>query len=127
MGGSGKARLTALLHRLYWVAGQRCYVKLFVENETKKTIKRVSIALVRKTTMFRPSPGLDTGNMHDPDACQTATSYKEVTESTLEMAQRVTKGHASTKGWWTGVAAGQTLEFSHFVLLPVRFFLLMYF
>jgi hypothetical protein len=35
------------------------------------------------------------------------------------MAQSGEKGHASAKGWWTGVPANQKLEFSHFILLPV--------
>jgi hypothetical protein len=55
------------------------------------------------------------------DACQTTTSSKQVMECTLEMGQRGAKGHASAKGWWTGVGPGERLDFSHFISLPVRF------
>lgn len=44
---------------------------------------------------------------------------KEVAESVLEMGRNASKGHASAKGWWTGVAPGQELELSHFILIPV--------
>ncbi|KAH7925219.1 E set domain-containing protein, partial [Leucogyrophana mollusca] len=121
MGGSGKVKFTARLHRLHWVAGQRCTVQLRVVNETKKTIKGATIALIRTTTVFRPHPHLAAGNgsrIADPDACQTSTMRKQVSEATLEMGQRCAKGHASAKGWWTGVAPGQTSEFSHHILLP---------
>jgi Arrestin (or S-antigen), C-terminal domain len=122
MGGSGNVRLTALLSRLYWVAGQRCYVKMIVNNNTKRTIKSLTLNLVRKITVFRPRPELEAGTIGDPDACHTATTYREVARTTLVMAQRASKGYASTKGWWTGVDPGERLEFLHFILLPVRAF-----
>lgn len=38
LGGSGKVRLTASLHRSTWVAGQRVYVNVAVHNETSKKV-----------------------------------------------------------------------------------------
>ncbi|RDB29045.1 hypothetical protein Hypma_015810 [Hypsizygus marmoreus] len=106
MGGSGKVNLSASLHRLHWIAGQQCCVKVDVLNDTKKTIHSLNLALIRSVIVFRT------------DRCQTSTTQKQVAESVLEMAQRGTKGHASAKGWWTGVGPGERSDFSHFILLP---------
>lgn len=116
-----KVKLTAQLHRLTWIAGQRCCVNVAVVNETKKTVKSFTLTLVRSTTMFRPTPELDAGRARtvDCDACQTTTLHKVVSETVLEMAQPGTKGRASAKGWWTGVGPGKELSFSHYILVPV--------
>lgn len=124
MGGSGEVKLTATLHRLYWVAGQLCYVKVNVANDTKKTVKSLTLTLIRSTIVFKPHPhpdALPPSHEHatDPDACQTSTTQKHVAETTLEMGQRGARGHASAKGWWTGVRASEQLDFSHFLLIPV--------
>ncbi|KAI0788677.1 hypothetical protein C8Q75DRAFT_824675 [Abortiporus biennis] len=121
---SDKVKLTATLQRLHWIAGQKVHVNIFVDNETKKTVKSVTLTLVRTTTLFKPSgsskfedgDGGDKGL--DEDACQTSTTHKAVAEEILEMGQGGAKGYASAKGWWTGVGPGQKLEFSHFILLP---------
>ncbi|KAF9819911.1 hypothetical protein IEO21_01772 [Rhodonia placenta] len=120
LGSANKVKLTGFLHRLTWVAGQRCYVTVAVVNETKKTIRTLTLTLIRSTTIFKPKPALDTGNARtlDPDSCQTTTMHKVLSETFLQMAHRGTKGHASAKGWWTGVAPGQELTFSHYILLP---------
>lgn len=117
-GGDGKVKLSASLHRLQWIAGQSCQVKVHVENDTKKTVRSLMLTLIRTTTLFKPRPALDIGS-EDPDACQTSTTHKTVADSILEMGQRGTRGHASAKGWWTGVAPHQELSFSHSILLPV--------
>lgn len=39
MGGSGKVSLKASMHRETWVAGQRCYVDVRVENESGKRVR----------------------------------------------------------------------------------------
>ena len=122
IGNSHKLKLTAMLHRLTWIAGQRCFVRIWIANDTKKTLKSVSLTLVRTTTLFKPKPQLDPGNRMsiDPDACQTATSHKVVAEELLERSHSVAKGHASAQGWWTGVQPGQEAQFSHWILIPVR-------
>lgn len=107
------------MHRLYWPAGSRCPVSIHVDNASKKTIRSASLALVRTIIIFRPRPMLDIGSDKDPDACQTATTHKVVSESCLEMCAGVSKGHASAKGWWTGVKPGQELDFVHYVAIPV--------
>ncbi|KZT05844.1 uncharacterized protein LAESUDRAFT_743615 [Laetiporus sulphureus 93-53] len=122
LSNGSKVKLTALMHRLTWVAGQRCYVDVSVINETKKTVKTLTLTLIRTTTIFRPKPALDAGSVRsvDLDACQTSTMHKLLAETVLEMAQRGTKGHASAKGWWTGVGPGKELAFSHYILLPAE-------
>lgn len=122
MGGSGKVRLTAAMHRLYWVAGQRCVIHLRVVNDSKKTVKGASITLVRTTTVFKPLGGRKGNADTDPDACETMTMRKVVTASALVMGQKCAKGHASAKGWWTGVRPGDTADFAHHIVIPVSLF-----
>ncbi|KAI9060559.1 hypothetical protein FKP32DRAFT_1687571 [Trametes sanguinea] len=120
IGGGSKVKLTAVLPRMTWVAGQRCYVHVSVANDTRRTVKSLTLTLVRTTTLFKPKPALDYGHRssEDPDACQTSTAHKVVAESVLERSQGAAKGHASAQGWWTGVAGGQEGQFSHFVVIP---------
>lgn len=117
MGGPGKIKLSARLHRFHWVAGQSCTVHFRVVNDCKKLVKGAAIALIQTLTVFKPKPHLDARDA-DLDACQTSTKAKWVTESVLELGQRCSKGHTSAKGWWTGVAPGQTSEFDHSLILP---------
>lgn len=121
-----KVRLTANICRLHWVAGQRCYVRVLVNNGSKKMIKQLALALIRTVTIFRPKPTLGFGpsTSTDPDACQTSTTHKLVAESVLEMSLRGARRHASAKGWWTGVKPGCDLEFTQHILLPVCVLLL---
>lgn len=124
MGGDGKVKLTATIHRLHWIAGQQCSVKVSVVNDTKKTVRSLTLTLIRSTVVFKPNPQLDAlppSHSHeaDPDACQTSTSQKEVASTTLEMGQHGSRGHASAKGFFLGVAPGETLDFSHLILIPV--------
>lgn len=127
MGGSGKLTLTASLTRLYWVAGQQCFVHLGIQNETKKVVTSVTVSLLRNTVIFRPLPQLDTllrGKScyeRDPDACQTSTTTKVIAESVLEAGDRATKGYASAKGWWTGVPSKKKMNFTHSIVIPVFF------
>lgn len=122
MGGSGKVRLSATMHRLYWVAGQRCTIHLQVVNESRRTVKGASITLLRTTTVFKPL-GARKGNTDtDPDACKTTTMRKVVAASVLVMGQKCTKGYASAKGWWAGVRPGDTANFVHHIILPVSLF-----
>ncbi|TFK56747.1 hypothetical protein OE88DRAFT_1606938, partial [Heliocybe sulcata] len=119
MGGAGRVKLTAYLHRLHWVAGQRCYVTLSICNDTKKTIRSVTLTLIRTVTVFKPKPALNADPRdEDPDACQTSTSRKEVAASTLEMGQKSIRGHASAKGWWTGVGPDSEVQLQHHIQIP---------
>lgn len=123
-GTDNKVTLTACLHRLHWIAGQQCSIRLFISNHSKKTIRTLTLALIRTTVLFKPRVQLDqesSANLeNDPDACQTSTVHKQVAESILQMADGSTRGHASAKGWFTGVPPSKTLEFRHFLQLPVR-------
>ncbi|TFK92792.1 hypothetical protein K466DRAFT_659016 [Polyporus arcularius HHB13444] len=120
VGSGSKLKLTAMLHRMTWIAGQRCAVRIWIANETKKSIKSVTLTLVRTTTLFKPKPQLDPGDRMsiDPDACQTATTHKVVGEALLERSHSIAKGHASAQGWWTGVQPGQEAQFSHWIVIP---------
>jgi len=119
LGGSGTVKFTAMLHRLHWVSGQRCFVKALVSNNTTRTLKSFALTLIRRTTIFKSSAAVNIDGRDDPDACQTNTSYKEVVQSTLETTHRVIRGYAGSKGWWTGVNPGEKAVFSHCVLIPV--------
>ena len=115
-GGGNKLKLTAMLHRLTWIAGQRCYIRIWIGNETKKTVKTLTLNLIRTTILFKyhhePDP--------DNDTCQKTITHKVLAETLLERSSPVAKNHASADGWWTGVQAGQEAYFSHCILLPVR-------
>ncbi|KAK7058413.1 hypothetical protein VNI00_002047 [Paramarasmius palmivorus] len=111
MGGNGQVTLVAAMHRRYWVAGQQCPVKVKITNHSKKTIKSVTLTLVRSTTIFKAADSDE--SYHEPTPV-----HKPVAESTLEMGHRGARGHASAKGWWTGVDSDETLEFSHLLLIP---------
>ena len=125
MGGDGKLTLTASLIRLYWVAGQRCFVHLNIQNATKKLVTSVTLSLLRNVVIFRPLPQPDTLLLgkscyeRDPDACQTTTTTKVIAESVLEAGDRATRQHVSAKGWWTGVPPLKKMDFSHSIVIPV--------
>ncbi|KAI1793814.1 hypothetical protein LXA43DRAFT_884840, partial [Ganoderma leucocontextum] len=121
IGGGGQLKLTAMLHRLTWIAGQRCYVRIWLGNDTKKTVKTVVLTLVRTTTLFKHRPVVesDDSQSSDGDSYQTtSTTHKVVAESHLERSHPASKHHASTEGWWTGVRAGEDAYFAHHVLIP---------
>lgn len=46
MGGNGKVTLTAKMHRGTWVAGQRCYVDVNVENESSKKVRQRALRVL---------------------------------------------------------------------------------
>ncbi|EJF66931.1 hypothetical protein DICSQDRAFT_43935, partial [Dichomitus squalens LYAD-421 SS1] len=120
IGGGNKLKLTAMLHRLTWIAGQRCYVRVRIGNETKKTVKTVTLSLVRTTSLFKsnPDPDPDDHAVAGNNTCQTTATHKIVAETTLERSSPATKNHASAEGWWTGAQALQEVYFSHYILLP---------
>ncbi|KAH9944162.1 uncharacterized protein BXZ73DRAFT_73748 [Epithele typhae] len=118
LGNGGEIRLTAALHRMTWVAGQQCSIRVWVINDSKKSIKTATFTLVRTTTTFRPRPDLSPGNTVGPDCSQRTTTHKVVALSVLERAQPVTKGHASAEGWWWGIPALQEAQFAHHLLIP---------
>ncbi|GAA5928775.1 hypothetical protein JCM10213_002553 [Rhodosporidiobolus nylandii] len=109
MGGSGKVSLKASMHRETWVAGQRCYVDVRVENESNKKIKTLTLALIRTTSIYRPGA--------DGTPSQTQSTRKKIAEETLEMGKKGTKG-VTAKGSWMGVDAGESADFSHSLLVP---------
>ncbi|CAO1631190.1 unnamed protein product [Jaminaea pallidilutea] len=122
LGGSGKVKVTASLHRPTWIAGQRVYVNVSVNNATTKRISSATFTLIRTVTLFRPRPELGVGaatdEIVDADACSTTTTRKKVTEEVLELGQKGSKGFVTAKGWWTGVEAGGNLDFSHHLAIP---------
>ncbi|KAG8947872.1 hypothetical protein FRC04_010230 [Tulasnella sp. 424] len=123
MGGSGKLQVAASLHRRIWIAGQRCYVHVALNNETTKKVKTLTFTLVRTTTLFQPKAELDARSPvaeedADIDACETSTNKKEVAQCTLEMGQKGERGCVTAKGFWTGVDPAGFVELSHFLQVP---------
>ncbi|GAA6057651.1 hypothetical protein JCM3770_000281 [Rhodotorula araucariae] len=130
MGGSGLVTLRARLHRETWVAGQRCYVEVRVENESSKKIKALTLALIRTTSVHRSAARPSSHSSHDPygfgveavpasasEPTQTQTTRKKVAETTLELGKKGTKG-VTAKGSWLGVEAGEVADFSPSFLIP---------
>ncbi|KAM5530599.1 hypothetical protein V8D89_015717, partial [Ganoderma adspersum] len=120
IGGGGQLRLTAMLHRSTWIAGQRCYVRLGLSNDTKRIVRTVALTLIRTTTLFKYQPVAESDGSQSPEeeACQTIVSQKVVAESCLEKSHSASKHHASTDGWWAGVRGGEDVCFAHHVLIP---------
>lgn len=135
MNGSngGRVHLRVSLHRQCWVAGQRCAAQLHITNEGKKPVRAVRLALVRTETVYAYDPSLDynTGKRrrvdeydYDPDTCHTTSVDKVVAEEALFTGAHGNEsgGYASAKGWWGGVPSGESLSFSHSILIPVSRF-----
>ncbi|KAF9535673.1 hypothetical protein CPB83DRAFT_913135 [Crepidotus variabilis] len=120
--GDYKPYVTLTLHRLYWVAGQRCFVQIQVINNSKKTLKSATLEVFQTTSIFKRGLHLESRQQDKVDltsnACQTTTSSKKVSESILTACQSGTKGHASARGWWCGVPPGEMHTFTHSILIP---------
>nr|VWO94393.1 G protein complex alpha subunit GpaB [Ganoderma boninense] len=116
IGGGGQLKLMAMLHRSTWIAGQRCYVRIGLGNDTKRTVRTVILTLIRTTTLFKYRPGANSDGSQSPekDPCQTTTAHKVVAESCLEKSRSASKHHASTEA-----SAGALAPDVH-VALPLR-------
>ncbi|KAJ1302584.1 hypothetical protein OPQ81_002901 [Rhizoctonia solani] len=106
LGGSGMLHLTAVLHRKVWLAGQKCMVYIGAWNETRKFIKTLSLAIIRKTTIARPNQ-------------IESINRKQIAEITLEAVRGPSFGAVTGKGWWAGVEPGSSCEFSHMIDIPI--------
>lgn len=117
-------QLTASLYRLNWIAGQPCQVKITIINNSKKNVKSLVLGIYRSTIIFKPKVPLESlpenrFTSADIDAWQTSATKRQVAESTLVVGERGSRGHASAKGWWSGVGPGKSMTFSHFISIPV--------
>ncbi|CAE6458572.1 unnamed protein product [Rhizoctonia solani] len=106
LGGSGMLHLTAVLHRKIWLAGQKCTVYIGVWNETRKFVKALNLAIIRKTTLARP-------NQNE------STSRKQIAEVTLDAVRGPSFGAVTGKGWWAGIEPGSSCEFSYMINIPI--------
>ncbi|KAH9486496.1 hypothetical protein JR316_0000561 [Psilocybe cubensis] len=120
LGGNNKVILTASLHRLHWVAGQPCHVRFDIVNNSTRTLKHLSLGLFQTITTFRAKKvdGNDQHTANTKNLLQSTSIEKQVAQSSLDIAEWGTRGHASAKGWWMGVSAGSSQTFSHSILLP---------
>ncbi|KAG8868072.1 hypothetical protein FRC20_004214 [Serendipita sp. 405] len=126
LGGEGTLKLTASMHRLTWVAGQRCYIKVFIANDTeKRRVHTLNLSLIRSETTFKPvrpvegpTTILNQYPSDDRSAYQASTVRKIVARTSLEMGDKAISKHSTAKGWWTGVDPGSNLEFNHYIILP---------
>ncbi|KAH7338769.1 hypothetical protein B0J17DRAFT_613988 [Rhizoctonia solani] len=106
LGGSGMLHLTAVLHRKIWLAGQKCTVYIGAWNETRKFVKTLSLAIIRKATVTRP-------NQNE------TTSRKQITEITLDATRGPLFGAITGKGWWAGIEPGSSCELSYMIDVPI--------
>ncbi|CAE6538483.1 unnamed protein product [Rhizoctonia solani] len=104
-GGSGMLHLTAVLHRKVWLAGQKCTVYIGAWNETRKFVKTITLAIMRKATVARP-------NQNE------STTRKQIAEVTLDAIRGPSFGAVTGKGWWAGIEPGSSCEFSHMIDIP---------
>lgn len=148
MGGNGRVSLRASMHRGIWVAGQRCYVNVRVENDSSKNVrpavfalrrnaltvhiqvKALTLSLIRTTAIYRsdtkPSPaaspdlyGFVVDKSASPSKGLLQSTKKKVVEMTLEVGKKGSKG-VTAKGTWLGVDPGERADFSPSLLVPVR-------
>jgi len=127
LASEGKVYLTVSIHRLYWIAGQFCHVKIRVANGSKKRLKYLSLEIIQMTTTFKDKINcrghLETGHPAAKfEAHESSSTHKGIAQSTLIAGERATRGHASANGWWMGVGAGETQTFLHSILIPVIFY-----
>ncbi|CUA67374.1 Putative cyclic nucleotide-gated ion channel 19 [Rhizoctonia solani] len=105
-GGSGMLHLTAVLHRKVWLAGQKCTVYIGAWNETRKFVKTLTLAIIRKAIIARP-------NQNE------SINRKQIAEVTLDAVRGPTFGTVTTKGWWAGIEPGSSCELSHMIDIPI--------
>ncbi|KAF9567014.1 hypothetical protein CPC08DRAFT_627465, partial [Agrocybe pediades] len=111
----GKVFLTASLHRLCWIAGQLCHVKIKVANGSKKRLKTISLGLIQNITTFKERTR---SQSHSEPRIDSACTSRETAQSTLTAGEKSTRGHASANGWWLGVPTGETETFMHSITIP---------
>ncbi|KAF9056104.1 hypothetical protein BJ165DRAFT_478320 [Panaeolus papilionaceus] len=107
----GDIHLTASLYPPTWVAGQDCRIKVVIKNASQTPIKSLEIGLFNSITVFHPPP------------CQPGKEEEHTTiqlsKATLKVKHHSTPGHATAKGWWSGVKPGETRTVYHSILIPV--------
>ncbi|KJA28669.1 hypothetical protein HYPSUDRAFT_722642 [Hypholoma sublateritium FD-334 SS-4] len=124
MGGNGQVTLTASIHRLHWVSGQSCFVKVKVVNKSDKALKNLCLQLLRSTTVFRTGYEFDAmkgGSKAGAiaDILQSSTTKKQVAQSILEVCARGTRGHASAKDALS-ISRGHLIEVSYEIQVIVN-------
>ncbi|KAF8336834.1 uncharacterized protein EI90DRAFT_3287209 [Cantharellus anzutake] len=116
--GTGTLKVTGILERLAWIAGQVCWVYVLIENNTTKRVKNLTLSLIRHLTVFKVfSDSLtQSSGQVGSDVCE--TNHRQVAEAILEVGQRGCKGQASAKGWWLGVDPGGRASPRHGIMIP---------
>lgn len=123
LGGSGKLNLKVSSYRAAWVAGQQCWLNIWIQNDTTKRVKTLTFTLFRNATTFRILPQLNPGGKStevDIDSCETSTSRRKLAEVLLDSGTNGSKGAVTGKGWWCGVDARSQSKITHGISLPVR-------
>lgn len=114
---AGRIKLMASLHRLHWIAGQSCQIKVIVHNDTTRLLKRLTISLHRTVIIFPKASSANSDLTRGTR--QSEAAAKQVAECVLEAGQSRSRGHASAKGWWLGVSPRRNSEFEHSLQIPV--------
>ncbi|KAF8324110.1 hypothetical protein DL93DRAFT_2222962 [Clavulina sp. PMI_390] len=124
LGGEGKLKLLASLHRTTWVAGQQCWLTIRLHNDTTYRVRSLTLALYRVTTTFRIDPRLNPGGQGrgievDIDSCEAAATRKKLGEVALESGGKAARGAVTGKGWWCGVDAKAATSVVYGIPLPL--------
>ncbi|PPQ99575.1 hypothetical protein CVT24_005363 [Panaeolus cyanescens] len=104
---AGDIQLTASLYAPTWVAGQDCRIKVVISNNSQTTVKNLDFGLFNTVTIFPSLPG--------KEAEHTTTQLSKVS---LRVKQPPTPGHATAKGWWSGVKPGEMRTVYHYLPIP---------
>ena len=122
----GSLKVTGILERPIWVAGQVCWLRIRIENNTNKRLKNLVLSLTRQLTVFKAAPELNidsgarpTSGPVDRDACRASTNRRKIAETVLEVGQRGSRGQISAKGWWLGVDPNERASLRHGIMIPV--------
>lgn len=119
LGGDGKVKLTASIHRANWLAGQQCYINVEVINDSSKRVKSMTLSLNRTISTFKPlSPERFKGEPA-PEIQPEQVSKKKMAETTLECGKKASHGGVTAKGSWLGVEKHRKADFMHSLLIPV--------
>ncbi|KDR85471.1 hypothetical protein GALMADRAFT_204908 [Galerina marginata CBS 339.88] len=112
----GLVYLTASLHRLHWVAGQLCYVRFEVVNNSKKFLRSLFLELIQSTTTFKHKDQDDRVDVGVD--VRSSTTKKQAAQSSLVVGEGGTRGHASAKDALS-ISRGKLLEISYAIHVTV--------
>ncbi|KAL1411879.1 hypothetical protein Q8F55_002861 [Vanrija albida] len=113
-GEKGRVNLVATLGRQIWVAGQRVWAEITVENNSNKKITKYSAAIIQTVETW--GVGVKGGKP------TISTARNKISEETVEADfMDVGSGHVTGKGWWTGLEPGESNRWDISVPIPTGY------